>query len=492
MRRRPTLARLGVEAAFVREQWTARDGLPVNAVNDVAQTPDGYLWVATYDGLARFDGVRFTVYRSGAYPGLPSSRLTTVTGGAGGVLWLSTEQHDLVRFDGRAFAHADSLRGRGGLEVHAVARAPGGQLWFGTDRGVVRAGAPGEPVVVQPAAVRGVTAHVLALAWGARGATVARDAGARPSCGWSRMAPSPAWGRRRRWAPCTSMPSGACGRARRRGRPASPPPARSPRCAWRRARRGQGPSSRSPRGAQGRVWLGTERGVYVTEDSRRAGEAGRGAAAALRPAVADAATRGSTGPKPVYARDAEGRAWVRTARHVYRDGVRVFETRASVTRVLHDREGNTWVGTAASGLHRLRPAPVQVVGPPEGLPTEAVYPVLHARDGSVWLGGLGGAVTHLDGARVRTYRPGAPGAEPFSFVWTLAEGRRGTLWAGGPGLARLDLPAGRVAAGRVAAAACRRPTGDHRRPARGPACRRGTDRYGARRLHEDAGPGACG
>jgi len=40
---------------FVHESWTVRDGLPVNSVNAVLQGRDGYIWVATFDGLARFD-----------------------------------------------------------------------------------------------------------------------------------------------------------------------------------------------------------------------------------------------------------------------------------------------------------------------------------------------------------------------------------------------------------------------------------------------------
>ena len=45
---------------FIRS-WQSEAGLPQNKVTAVVQTHDGYLWVGTYSGLARFDGVRFTV-----------------------------------------------------------------------------------------------------------------------------------------------------------------------------------------------------------------------------------------------------------------------------------------------------------------------------------------------------------------------------------------------------------------------------------------------
>ncbi len=44
------------------DRWTTDDGLPQNAINAILQTQDGYLWLATFDGLVRFDGLQFTVF----------------------------------------------------------------------------------------------------------------------------------------------------------------------------------------------------------------------------------------------------------------------------------------------------------------------------------------------------------------------------------------------------------------------------------------------
>ncbi len=44
------------------DSWTTENGLPQNSVNDILQTRDGYLWLATHGGLVRFDGVRFVVF----------------------------------------------------------------------------------------------------------------------------------------------------------------------------------------------------------------------------------------------------------------------------------------------------------------------------------------------------------------------------------------------------------------------------------------------
>jgi hypothetical protein len=50
--------------------YTTEQGLPQNEVRSIAQTPDGYLWFGTNDGLARFDGVKFTIYRQETTPGI--------------------------------------------------------------------------------------------------------------------------------------------------------------------------------------------------------------------------------------------------------------------------------------------------------------------------------------------------------------------------------------------------------------------------------------
>src|SRR5579871_3200833 len=65
---------LSARAQYVIDYWTTDKGLPQNSVLSIQQTPDGYLWFTTFDGLVRFDGVRFTVFNKGNSPGLTSNR----------------------------------------------------------------------------------------------------------------------------------------------------------------------------------------------------------------------------------------------------------------------------------------------------------------------------------------------------------------------------------------------------------------------------------
>lgn len=92
-------------AQYRFDQWTADDGLPQNSVYGIVQTGDGYLWLATVDGLARFDGVRFTIFNKSNSPGIVNNRFTALFEDARGDLWAGTEDSGIVRFSGGRFEH---------------------------------------------------------------------------------------------------------------------------------------------------------------------------------------------------------------------------------------------------------------------------------------------------------------------------------------------------------------------------------------------------
>jgi ligand-binding sensor domain-containing protein len=85
-------------AQYRFDSWTADTGLPQNIIRAIHQTSDGYLWLATLDGLARFDGVRFTVFNKGNSPGIESNRFTELYEDLNGALWLGTENSGLTRY----------------------------------------------------------------------------------------------------------------------------------------------------------------------------------------------------------------------------------------------------------------------------------------------------------------------------------------------------------------------------------------------------------
>src|SRR5215831_14634269 len=86
----PTAAS-GEPTDYLFDIWTTDNGLPQNSVNALLQTKDGYLWLATFDGLVRYDGVRFVVFNVHNTPGLVSNRFTSLAEDRSGDLWIGTD-----------------------------------------------------------------------------------------------------------------------------------------------------------------------------------------------------------------------------------------------------------------------------------------------------------------------------------------------------------------------------------------------------------------
>lgn len=98
---------MNAAAQYRIDQWTADDGLPQNSVYSIIQNRDGYLWLATVDGLARFDGVRFTTFNKSNSPGIVNNRFISLFEDKRGDLWAGTEESGVVHFDGRRFQYLE-------------------------------------------------------------------------------------------------------------------------------------------------------------------------------------------------------------------------------------------------------------------------------------------------------------------------------------------------------------------------------------------------
>ena len=75
---------------YLTDVWTADDGLPDSSVTAISQTPDGYLWIGTYNGLVRFDGLRFVVFDPANTPALSHARVRKLSIDDQGTLWINT------------------------------------------------------------------------------------------------------------------------------------------------------------------------------------------------------------------------------------------------------------------------------------------------------------------------------------------------------------------------------------------------------------------
>ena len=123
------LACSAAQAQYRIDHWTADNGLPQNSVYGIVQTRDGYLWLATLDGLARFDGVRFTVFNKSNSPGIVNNRFLSLFEGANGDLWAGTEASGIVRYHNGRFRHYPVSEG---TPINSISSDANGNPMFST------------------------------------------------------------------------------------------------------------------------------------------------------------------------------------------------------------------------------------------------------------------------------------------------------------------------------------------------------------------------
>lgn len=113
-----------------------QDGLPQQAVLSIVQTPDGYLWIGTYEGLVRFNGVNFTVFDRRNTPQLKSNAIWTLLATPDGTLWIGTLGGGLVSYRDGQFSAFTKQDGLPSDIIYAVIAAPDGTLWIGAEGGI--------------------------------------------------------------------------------------------------------------------------------------------------------------------------------------------------------------------------------------------------------------------------------------------------------------------------------------------------------------------
>lgn len=399
-------------AQYVGTVWQTEQGLPQNTINDVVQDRNGYLWIATQGGLARFDGVRFKILGSEEIPGLRTRRILCLHADANGDLWIASLRDGLIRLHHGAattYTERDGLPNRG---VNSIREDIRGNLWLNTLGGVAYIPNPRES-----------SANKVAVYKSYRGKPVsefllqARDG---------------------------SMWFMSDGNVLRFGADGSTSTVRG--------------GFMAHEARDGSVWIAFENQYRVvryangvstdvelprTEQPQWTGNRGDTFDALRNP------NRGVL----AMATDTDGELLILTPAGLSRvvDGkvsvpnpLRVpgtIRVLPNVRSMLVDRDGNRWIGTVSTGLFRFRRAPVTAYAKDEGLSDSTFRAVFQDREGRVWVGG-----DHLywfDGNRFHLF----PG---LADVRSISQTEDGTLWFGGAGglyqwrsghLARFRIPA---------------------------------------------------
>ncbi len=115
---------------YITTQWQTEQGLPENSATAMVQTADGYLWFGTFNGLVRFDGIRFTVFNTSTTTALPHDGIVNLHLNQRGALWVST-LGGMARLDHGVWSRFGASEGFTGDYARFFAEGPG---LAGTDR----------------------------------------------------------------------------------------------------------------------------------------------------------------------------------------------------------------------------------------------------------------------------------------------------------------------------------------------------------------------
>ncbi|MEZ4698884.1 MAG: ATP-binding protein [Rhodothermales bacterium] len=376
---------------YVFESWHEDDGLPQSSVMGIAQTPDGFLWLATDEGLVRFDGVAFDTFDKRTDDAFAINDIVTILAGRDSVLWIGTRGGGLLRYDG-AFSRFDEASGLTSHFITTLYEDAAGTIWAGTYGGGLLAyrGPDGFEAYGADAGLPGDFISV-----------VAEDPSGQLLVGTEDGIV--------RW-------DGE--RFVRDDRPGAP----------------AGLISTLYANPGGRLWASTgEAGLYLLENG----------------AWTDWTDRLQLGEGYVtdMLSDNAGSTWfAATGGRLYRLAGNGFEPFTSekefatndLTSLFQDREGSLWVGSRFGGLHRLRSGKFTPLGMPEGLPNDHVASVYEAPDGSMWFGTAEGAARmRPDGTIERISTAEGLGSDE---VLAIIGDRAGRVWIGtyGGGLAQWD------------------------------------------------------
>ena len=123
---------------YLRHQsWSTEEGLPQDSVHGIVQTGDGFLWIATEGGVARFDGVSFKTFDHTAQSAMVSDDACCLATDAEGRLWVGTADGLLLR-KGQQFQRFGERDGLPSASIRALSTERGGSLLVVTAAGSAR------------------------------------------------------------------------------------------------------------------------------------------------------------------------------------------------------------------------------------------------------------------------------------------------------------------------------------------------------------------
>ena len=362
---------------YFPRSWKTENGLPDNAVAAVVQTRDGYLWLGTYGGLVRFDGVRFTVFNSASTPGLQSDRVTSLFEDKTGTLWIGHERGDLTRYRDGKFESLDVHETGVRRKIPAIGADADGDIWMLNEEGTLVRARDGATCALPN------TDGVAQLAQDGQGKLWVTSGGQLAAVEKGRLT----------LLTDTNNSNGVGYYVQGIG------------------------SSRD-----GRLWVVSDGQVQKWDGH------------------AMVESRGTNPCNATVAVMLETKSGV-LAMGTTSDGLYLLFTNRTVLhfnhasgfpndwiRCLHeDREGTLWVGAGSDGLIALRPGKTETLDAPDRWQGRVVLSASPAHDGSIWVGSEGAGLYRFLGGEWKRFAESAGLSNLY--VWSVSEDSQNRMWA---------------------------------------------------------------
>jgi signal transduction histidine kinase/ligand-binding sensor domain-containing protein len=364
-------------ANYFTRNWQVEQGLPQNKVTAVVQARDGYLWLGTYNGLARFDGVRFTVFNDHNTPELRSSRVTSLFDATDGTLWIGTESGVVSRFKDGHFTAVPLRANWSAGKIYAITADDAGDVWLLNEAGEMARARDGK--VLSPRS--GNVPKVLSMARGLDGTIWVDREGVVSALKDDRLTVE---------VSTNDYVQGICA------------------------------------ARDGGLWVACNAGIRKRKEGQWAADLGTApwgwnVIANFLEISSGALAAGTSGDGLWLIFPGQTNAPALHFNHA--NGL----PSDWVISLWEDREKNLWCGTGA-GLGVIRPNNLEIISPPDNWGSRPVLSVLPAPDGALWVGTEGAGLYRLqkDGWTKFADAQGLPNP----YVWSIAADNAGRIWAG--------------------------------------------------------------
>ncbi len=372
------------------EIYTTEDGLPQSSVLSMAQTADGYLWLATYEGLARFDGVHFRVFDKANTPEMASNRIKTLLEDSERNLWIGTSG-GLLRYRGGIFKNYTTKDGLSDNFVLSLCEYPPGRLWIGTTNGLNRFE---NDIFLSYTQKHGLSGNYIS--------SLTADNEGNLRVGTTEGVDK------------YNFEKGTFTHCSKPGFPVN----FDVRTLY--------------KDKAGRIWVGTaDQGMIMVEgDKCKVYTPGDGLSGSDIRALFQ---------------DSNGTLWIGTngqGLNVLKNGVFSCSDpgqgffSSPIRSILEDMEGSLWIGTR-DGLCQLKDGKFIIYNKQNGLPVDSARTVFQDRSGSTWIGTVNGGLARFQNHRLESF--GLAQGLKSEHIWTIAQSIDGSIWFGtyGGGLHRL-------------------------------------------------------